>query len=230
MSQHILNRGVLALLSVLLASPAFAQMPGPQGVPRPVPPVMEELDRLTEPERGPAGRVPSEAEESGRHFEAKKRERLMRFLQLDEATRTKLNQRLEQLDQKGEELRRQRRDAFQALREQAQGLRKENRRGPDGRRGPGEAPPAGASVDENTLKQALERVYGVEEAMAGLRRERVQVGRDLLTPEQQVKFLFFTMKFQKEMRERLQREQGGQGSEPMDMKRRSEGGGDGERR
>jgi hypothetical protein len=49
----------------------------------------------------------------------------------------------------------------------------------------------------------------MEEAMAGLRRERLQTVRDLLTPEQQVKFLLFNMRFQKEMRERLQREHGG---------------------
>jgi len=169
---------------------------------------MEELDRITsEKEHGPAG-----GEEGARHFEAKKRERLMHLLQLDDATRTKLSQRLEQLDQKGEDLRRQRREAFQALREQAKGLRKENRRGSreGGRRGPEEAPPAGAPVDDGALKQALERVYAVEDAMAGLRRERMQVGRDLLTPEQQVKLLFFTMKFHREMRERLQQEHGRQ--------------------
>ena len=45
--------------------------------------------------------------------------------------------------------------------------------------------------------------------MTGLRRERLQVARDLLTPEQQAKFVLFTVKFQKEMRERLQREHGG---------------------
>ena len=60
------------------------------------------------------------------------------------------------------------------------------------------------------LKQALERAYAVEDAMAGLRRERVQAVREILTPEQQVKYLFITMKFQKDMRERLQREHGGQ--------------------
>jgi hypothetical protein len=172
---------------------------------------MEELDRLTEPERGPGAGAQGGSEEAGRHFEAKKRERLMQFLKLDDATRAKLTQRLEQLDQRGEELRRQRREAFLALRDQVKGLRKEGRRGPrDGnRRGPEEAPGAGSPVDENALKGTLERVYAVEDAMSGLRRERVQVGRDLLTPEQQVRLLFFTMKFQKEMRDRLQQERGG---------------------
>jgi hypothetical protein len=42
----------------------------------------------------------------------------------------------------------------------------------------------------------------------GLRRERWQVARDLLNPEQQVRFLMYSVKLHKEMRERLTREQG----------------------
>ncbi len=233
MCRNFWERSSVALaLFLALAFPALAQEMERPGGPRPMPPVMEELDRMTGPERGP-GAGPGGGEESGRHFEAKKRERLMQTLHLDEATRSRLSQRLEQLDQKGEELRRQRREAFEALREQAQGMRKDMRRGPrDGSgRGPEEAPPAGGPpVDSGALKQALERVYTVEDAMAGLRRERTQAMRELLTPEQQVKFLFFTMKFQKDMRERMQREHGGQEGGPPDRRRRSEGGGDGERR
>jgi hypothetical protein len=221
---------VLALAGVL-ASPVLAQEKGRPGSPAPVPPVMEELDRMTEQERGSIRSEPAESEESGRHFEAKKRERLMQALQLDDATRAKLSQRLEQLDQKGEDLRRQRREALMALREQAKELRKEMRRPRNGGgRGPESAPPSGgSSMDSGALKQALDRVYGVEEAMTGLRRERLQAARDLLTPEQQVKFLFYSMKFHRDMRERLQREQGGLESGPMDMRRRFEGGGTGEK-
>jgi hypothetical protein len=168
---------------------------------------MEENDRMTAPERGG-----KDVEERIRHFQAKRREKLLQALKLDEATHTRLNQRLEQLDQKAEDLRRQRQEAVQALREQAKGLRKEMRRGQrnGGGRGPEETPPAGGSpADNSALRQALEKVYAVEDAMTGLRRERLQVARDLLTPEQQVKFLLFGMKFRKEMRERLQREHGG---------------------
>ena len=225
----------LALVAAL-SSPAPAQEVERPAGPKPVPPVMEELDRMAGPERGPGGgpgNSPVSGEESGRHFEAKKRERLMQALHLDEATKSRLSQRLEQLDQKGEDLRRQRKEAFEALREQAQGLRKDMKRGPreGGGRKPEDAPPpAGPAVDSAVLKQALDRVYTVEDAMAGLRRERTQAMRELLTPEQQVKFLFFTMKFQKEMRERMQREQGGPEGGPIDMKRRFEGGGDGGKR
>jgi hypothetical protein len=182
---------------------------------------MKELDRLTEKERGPA-----EGEEGARRFEEKRRERLMDFLQLDQATRTKLNQRLGQLDQQGEELRRQRLEAVQALREQAKGPRKDPRRGPrnGSRLGSDPAPPAGAPVDAAGLKQALDRVYAVEEAMAGLRRERLQAVRELLTPEQQAKFFFFTMKFRKEMRDRLQREHEGREGGSQERRGRPEGG------
>ena len=212
MSRNFWSRSsiVLALAGVLV-SPVLAQERGRPGDPAPVPPVMEELDSMTEQERGPAGRGPADVEEGARHFQAKKRERLMQALQLDEATRSRLSQRLEQLDQRTEDLRRQRREAIEALRGHVQGLRKDMRRGPrNGGRGPEEAPPAaGTPRDNAALRQALERVYAMEEAMAGLRRERLQTVRDLLTPEQQVKFLLFNMRFQKEMRERLQREHGG---------------------
>ena len=233
MSRNFWKHSSIALALVgVMAFPALAQERGRPGGTTPVPPVMEELDRMTEQERRPPGSEPAESEESSRHFEAKKRERLMQALQLDEATRAKLSQRLEQLDRKGEDLRRQRREALMALREQAKELRKEMRRPRNGGgRGPEEAPPAGgAAVDSAALKQALDRVYAVEEAMTGLRRERLQVARDLLTPEQQLKFLVYSMKFHRDMRERLQREQGGLGGGPMDMRRRFEGGGEGEKR
>ncbi|MEK6603612.1 MAG: hypothetical protein AABY69_04315, partial [Nitrospirota bacterium] len=200
-----------AVLVAVLASPVLAQEMERPGGSKPTPPVMEELDRMTGPERGPgvgSGGGPGGGEESGRHFEARKRERLMQALHLDEATRSRLSQRLEQLDQKGEDLRRQRKEAFEALREQAPGLRKGKGEKRGAREGGGrkaeDAPPAaGPAVDSGALKQALERVYAVEDAMSGLRRERTQAVREILTPEQQVKYLFITMKFQKDMRERL---------------------------
>lgn len=221
MVENRVHGSAVALLAILLASPALGQMPEPPGGPRPDPPVMKELDRLTETERGPA-----QGEEGARRFEEKRRERLMDFLQLDEATRTKLNQRLGQLDQKGEELRRQRQETVQALREQARGLRKDPRRSPrnGSRLGSEDAPSAGAPGDAAGLKQALDRVYAVEEAMAGLRRERLQAVRELLTLEQQAKFFFFTMKFRKDMRDRLQREHEGREGGSQEGRRRPEGG------
>ena len=202
-------QAVSAFILVLVApmSLTVAQEPGRQGGSSPAPPAMEELDRITTPERGG-----KDMEERIRHFEAKRREKLLQALKLDEATRTRFTQRLEQLDQKAQDLRRQRQEAVQALREQAKELRKEMRRGQpnDGGRVPEGTPPAGGSpADNSALRQTLERVYAVEDAMTGLRRERLQVARDLLTPEQQVKFLLFTVRFQKEMHERLLRERGG---------------------
>src|SRR2546428_8278 len=135
-------QAVSALILVLVApmSLSVAQEPGRQGGSSPAPPAMEELDRMTTPERGG-----KDMEERIRHFEAKRREKLLQALQLDEATRTRLTQRLAQLDQKAQDLRRQRQEAVQALREQAKGLRKEMRRGQrnGGGGGPGGAPPAG---------------------------------------------------------------------------------------
>ncbi len=207
MCRNFWNQSSLSfVLVVALSSPAGAQEMERPGGPKPMPPVMEELERMTAPERGG-----KDVEERIRQFEAQRREKLLQALQLDEATRSRLNQRLEQLDQKGEDLRRQRKEAVQALREQAKGLRNEMRRGPrnGGRRGQEEAPPPSAGgnpTDGGTLKQALEQVYAVEDSMAGLRRERLQVARELLTPEQQVKFLLFSARFRKEMQERMLRE------------------------
>ena len=198
MNQKHFLQGMVVFVAGLMTLPAWADPPGREGTSSANPPVMQELDRMTE--SPPAG---SAQQDSGRHFEAKKRERLIQMLQLDEATRGKLLQRLEQLDQKAEDLRRQRREAFLALREQAKGLR--NR----GDRRARNADTPTVSVDPSALKTALDRIYAVEEAMAGLRRDRWQVARDLLTPEQQVKFLMYSVKFHKEMRERLEREQGG---------------------
>jgi len=197
MNQKRSLQGTVILVAGLMISAAWAEPPAREGPSSSSPPVMQELDRLTEPPAGSAQR------DSGRHFEAKKRERLIQMLQLDEATRGKLLQRLEQLDQKAEDLRRQRREAFSALREQAKGLRSRG----DRRSRDADKPAAG--VDQGALKTALDRIYTVEEAMAGLRRDRWQVARDLLTPEQQVKFLMYSVKFHKEMRERLEREQAG---------------------
>ncbi len=236
MHRNLWERSSLALaLSLTLASPAPAQEPAQEmerpGESRPTPPVMKELDRMGGPERGPDA-----GEERGRYFEAKKRERLLKALHLDEATQSRLSRRLEELDQKGEDLRRQRKDAFEVLREQAQGLRKGKSKGM--KRGPREggglksedAPSAaGPAVDGGALKQTLDRVYAVEDAIAELWRERVQALRDILTPEQQVAYLFNTMKLQKDLRKRLQRERDGAEGGPPDRRRRSEGGGNGER-
>ena len=197
MNQKHLLQGMVVFVAGLMTLPAWADPPGREGTSSSSPPVMQEPDRMTEP---PAG---SAQQDSGRHFQAKKRERLIQMLQLDEATRGKLLQRLEQLDQKAEDLRRQRREAFSALREQAKGLRSRG----DRRARDADKPTVG--VDQGALKTALDRIYAVEEAMAGLRRDRWQVARDLLTPEQQVKFLMYSVKFHKEMRERLEREHGG---------------------
>ncbi len=206
MCRNVWHQSSLSVvLVVALSAPAGAQEMERPGGPKPTPPVMEELDRMTAPDRGG-----KDVEERIRQFETQRREKLLQALQLDEATHSRLNQRLEQLDRKGEDLRRQRKEAIQALREQAKGLRNEMRRGPrnGGRRGQEEAPPSagGSPADSGALKQALERVYVVEDSMAGLRRERLQVARDLLTPEQQAKFLLFSARFRKEMQERMLRE------------------------
>src|SRR5438128_4671437 len=150
-TMHSITRGIQAVsaLIFMLVAPmslTMAQEPGSQGGSSPAPPALEGLDRMTAPERGG-----KDVEERIRHFEAKRREKLLQALQLDEATRTRLTQRLEQLDQKAEDLRRQRREAFQTLRDQVKDLRKEMRRGQrnGGESSAAEAPPAGGRPAAN---------------------------------------------------------------------------------
>src|SRR2546428_635441 len=163
-------QAVSALILVLVApmSLSMAQEPGRQGGSSPAPPAMEELDRMTTPERGG-----KDMEERIRHFEAKRREKLLQALQLDEATRTRLTQRLAQLDQKARDLRRQRQEAVEALREQAKGLPKEVRReqATGGWGGPEGDPPAGGSPGGNSaVRPELETGYAGVGARDGLRR------------------------------------------------------------
>src|SRR2546426_3843279 len=191
-------QAVSALILVLVApmSLSMAQEPGRQGGSSPAPPAMEELDRMTTPERGS-----KDMEERIRHFEAKRREKLLQALQLDEATRTRLTQRLAQLDQKAQDLRRQRQEAVQALREQAKGLRKEMRRGQrnGGGRGPEGTPAAGGRPGDNSaVRQALERGYAGEDAMTGLRRGAPPGGGGRVTPPQPRKHALFSPKGFKE--------------------------------
>ena len=187
------------LIAALAISAAWAEAPGRGEVTVPPPGVV-----IQNPEQRPEPPASGQQQESTRHFEAKKRERLIQMLQLDEATRGKLLQRLQQLDQKGEDLRRQRHEAILALREQAKSLRgKADRKAVDS-----EKTSPGAVVNQEALKGALDRIYAVEDALVGLRRERWQAARDLLTPEQQVRFLMYSVKLHKEMRERLEREHG----------------------
>src|SRR2546427_5866065 len=192
-------QAVSALILVLVApmSLSVAQEPGRQGGSSPAPPAMEELDRMTTPERGG-----KDMEERIRHFEAKRREKLLQALQLDEATRTRLTQRLAQLDQKAQDLRRQRQEAVQALREQAKGLRKEMRRGQrnGGGRGPEGTPPAGGRpADNSAVRQAPGPGYAVEDALTGLRRGAPPGGRGVLAPPQQRKILPFSLRVLKKI-------------------------------
>jgi len=198
--KHIPFHVIGTLIVALATSPAWAEMPGHEGTVSPSGPVVQPPDRHELPS--------GEQQESTRQFEAKKRERLIQMLHLDETTRGKLLLRLEQLDQKGEDLRRQRHGAILALREHAKSLRtRSDRKVPDQ-----DKSAATAGTHGEALKVTLERVYAVEDALAGLRRERWQVARDLLSPEQQVRFLLYSVKLHKEMRERLQREHGAETS------------------
>ena len=56
MNRNFWNHSSIALaLAGILALPVWAQEMGRPGGPAPVPPVMQELDRMTGQERGPAG-------------------------------------------------------------------------------------------------------------------------------------------------------------------------------
>ncbi len=96
----------------------------------------------------------------------KKRARLFEKLQLDQETRTKLTQGLDELNQKAEPLRKQRYDAVATIKAQAQG-----------------------KADSATLKQTLERYYAATDALTTLKQQRRELFRQTLTPEQQGKLI-----------------------------------------
>src|SRR3989475_3850512 len=193
-TMNSITRGIQAVSAVILVlvapmSLTLAQEPGSQGGSSPAPPAMEGLDRMTTPERGG-----KDMEERIRHFEAKRREKLLQALQLDEATRTRLTQRLEQLDQKAQDLRRQRQQAVQTLRQQAKGLGKEMRRGQrnGGGGGAGGAPPSGGQPARNSpLRPAVGKGYAVEEGLKGVLRGGPPGGRGLLAAPERRKILPF---------------------------------------
>ena len=100
----------------------------------------------------------------------KMRARLFEKLQLDEATRTKLVNGLDELNQKAEPLRKQRYEAVETVKAQTQG-----------------------KADSATLKQTLERYYAATDALTTLKQQRRELFRQTLTPEQQAKFM--TLRF-----------------------------------
>jgi hypothetical protein len=185
--------GMMAGMALVLASPSFADEPRLKGGSQS--PVMQELDKMSAEQQ----QQQREGEQRGRgdYSPSEERDRVFRHLQLDDATKTKLTQQLQQLDQKGEDLRRQRLDAFHNLREKAKALQ-----GTEG--GTSAAPPK----DDGSLKQALDRLYAAEDALAALHQERQRVWRDNLTPAQQAKLVMFRGR---EMREHMGQERGGPG-------------------
>jgi Spy/CpxP family protein refolding chaperone len=96
----------------------------------------------------------------------KRRARLFEKLQLDQETRTKLTQGLDELNQKAEPLRKQRYEAVATIKAQAQG-----------------------KTDSATLKQTLERYYAATDALTTLKQQRRELFRQTLTPEQQEKLI-----------------------------------------
>jgi hypothetical protein len=175
----------------VLASPSFADEPRLKGGSQP--PVMQELDKMSAEQRQQQQRE-GQQRERGPYSASEERDRLFRHLQLDDATKTKLTQQLQQLDQKADDLRRERHEAFSTLKEKAKALR-----GTDG--GPGAATPK----NDGSLKQALDRLYAAEDALTGLHQERRRILREGLTPEQQAKMIMFRGQ---EMREHMGRERG----------------------
>ena len=116
--------------------------------------------------QGQEGKAPERHDGYGRE---KRRARLFEKLQLDQATRTKLTQGLDELNQKAEPLRKQRYEAAATLKAQAQ-----------------------EKADSAILKQTLERYYAATDALTTLDQQRRELLRQSLTPEQQAKLLRFT--------------------------------------
>ena len=99
---------------------------------------------------------------------AQMHEWLFQQLEVDGITRLKLTERLQPLEQKSRELHEQRREAVESLGDLV--------REQDGE----------AGIETAALKQALDRIYTVDDALRVLRGERSRVFRETLSPKQQL--------------------------------------------
>lgn len=172
---------ILTISLAMITMPALAQrqVQGP-------PP--DEREGEFAPDPGP-GNPPTEErrEEIRKKIEAIRIWRLTEALKLDADTSVRLSSILSSLDLKRREIQREQMEAMRALR---QTLRS-------------------SKPDEAKLKSLLDRLESNHRSMQELREREIKNLKEILSPEQQARFLIFQQEFQREMRGIIEGARGG---------------------
>lgn len=173
---------ILAMTLSVIGLPAFAQRQL-EGPP---------LDREDEFAPGPGpGNPPSEErrDEIRKKIEAIRIWRLTEALKLDTETSAKLASVLSSLEQKRRDIHREQMEAMRSLRETLRAAR----------------------PDEARIKPLLEQLENNHRALQDLREREIKNLKNILSPEQQARFLIFQQEFQREMRGMIEGARQGRG-------------------
>lgn len=177
---------MLAAAVTMLAAPALAQQGNPPG---PMPGPYEDDGEFEGPGRvGAGGGVPEERrEEIRKKIEAVRIYRLTEELKLDQQTAAKLAALLGSVEQKRRELTR---EQLETMRELHASLKAGN-------------------PDERKLKGLLEKLEKNQKGIAEVREREIKGLKDILTVEQQARYLIFQREFMREMRGMIAGARGG---------------------
>ncbi len=179
----IRRRFILLAAAALIgtAAPAFAQQAPPGG----------QHDDMTgfdnQPDRG--GLSAEKREEIRKKIEAVRMWRLTEVLKLDENTAAKLSAYLSSIDQQRRDIMHERMETMRALRN---ALRS-------------------SKPDETKLKAAIDRLEKNHHAMTEIRGKEIAGLKNILTTEQQARFLLFQQEFRRDIQRMIAGARGGPG-------------------
>ena len=172
---------ILMISLAMITMPALAQRQ-PQGPP------LDEREGEFAPDPGP-GNPPTEErrEEIRKKIEAIRIWRLTEALKLDADTSVRLSSILSSLNLKRREIQREQIEAMRTVREILRSAR----------------------PDEAKLKSLLDRLESNHRSMQELREREIKNLKEILSTEQQARFLIFQQEFQREMRGIIEGARGG---------------------
>lgn len=182
---------MLATAIAVLATPAFAQQGPPPGGPMGGQ-FDDDTDSMAGPGRGGPGGPPNEErrEEIRKKVEAVRIWRLTEELKLDSQTSARLAALLGSIDSQRAALTRENQENMRALREQIV---------------------RSGKTDERKLKTVLDKLERNHRDLMELRDREWKGLKEILTAEQQARYVLFQQRFMREMRGMMDGARGGQG-------------------
>ena len=185
---------IIIIALALIGSPVFAQRSasGP-------PDTDKRQNQEFAPDRGPGGPPSAEKrEEVRKKIEAIRIWRLTEELKLDTDTSGKLSALLSSVERKRRDIQREQRETTMQLRDILKSQK----------------------PDENKMKQCIDKLQSNHRAMQELRNDELKGMKEILTVEQQARYLVFQQDFQREMRDMIGGARGsaadaGPGNRPM---------------